>query len=114
MEQQSVRDIITATHYPRMFGAAALAMLALFLFVATLGSLKSYHYIGSGVTATNTISVSGTGDVFAVPDIATFTVSVQEFAKDVTTAQSTATTKGNGIIAYLKTQGIDEKDIQTT
>ncbi|MBV9159882.1 MAG: SIMPL domain-containing protein [Candidatus Kaiserbacteria bacterium] len=114
MEQQSVRDIITATHWPRTFGSAALAMLALFLLLASLGELKGYRYIGSGVTATNTITVSGEGIVYAVPDTGEFSFSVMQTGKDVTTAQTQVNTKANDIIDYLKQAGIDEKDIQTT
>ncbi len=95
-------------------GMFALIMLGVFLLVLTISTLKEYRYIGSGVTATNTISVSGEGEVFAVPDTATFSVTVQEEAKQVKDAQDTATKKSNDIVAYLKTQGIDEKDIQTT
>lgn len=114
MEERTAQEIIQATHWPRMMAATALGVLALFLLVATIAELKSYRYIGSGVTATNTISVTGEGTVFAVPDTATFTVSVTNTAKDVTTAQTAATKKANDIIAYLKGQGIDDKDIQTT
>ncbi len=114
MDQQTADRIITATHWPRTFGAAALGMLALFLFVGTVSELKSIQFIGSGVSATNTISVSGDGEVFAVPDTATFSVTVQEEAKDVKSAQEVATKKGNEIIAYLKKGGVEEKDIQTT
>ncbi|OGG90895.1 hypothetical protein A3H16_01200 [Candidatus Kaiserbacteria bacterium RIFCSPLOWO2_12_FULL_53_8] len=95
-------------------GMFALSMLGVFLFILTISALKEYRFIGSGVTATNTISVSGDGEVFAVPDTATFSVTIQEEAKDVKAAQDVATKKGNDIIAYLKSQGIDEKDIQTT
>ncbi|MDO8576429.1 MAG: SIMPL domain-containing protein [bacterium] len=95
-------------------GMFALAMLGLFLLVLTISSLKQYHYIGSGVAASNTITVSGDGEVFAVPDTATFSVTVQEEAKEVKAAQEVATKKGNDIKSYLKSQGIDEKDIQTT
>jgi len=114
MEEQSVQEIIKATHWPRTMAATALGVLALFLLVATLSELKSYSYIGSGVTATNTISVSGEGYVFAVPDTALFSVTVQNTAKDVKTAQDATTKQGNDIIAYLKLQAVDEKDIQTT
>lgn len=109
-----MQEIIKATHWPRKAAAWALCMLAIFLLVATLGELKGLRFIGSGVAATNTISVSGEGTVFAVPDIATFSVTVQNTAKDVTTAQDATTKKGNDIIAYLKSQVVDEKDIQTT
>ena len=114
MDQQSVKDIIQATYWPRTMAPIALGALALFLVVLTVGEMKSIHYIGSGVTATNTISVSGEGKVFAVPDTATFTVTVQEEGKDVKTAQDAATKKSNDIIAYLKGAGVDAKDIQTT
>ena len=114
MEEQSVREIIHATHWPRVMGATALGVLALFLLMATLSEFRSYRYIGSGVAPTNTITVSGDGEVFAVPDTATFSVTVQEEAKEVKDAQDTATEKSNDIIAYLKGAGIDEKDIQTT
>lgn len=95
-------------------GAVVLGMLAFFLFILAISSLKEFRFIGSGVTATNTISVEGSGDVFAVPDTATFSYSVMNTAKDVTTAQTDVNTKGNAIIAYLKSEGVDEKDIQTT
>lgn len=94
-------------------GAAALGMLALFLLIQSVKALKEYRYVGSGVTASNTISVSGTSEVFAVPDVATFSVSVQEEAKEVESAQETATQKTNDIIEYLKDQGVEERDIKT-
>src|SRR5262245_21740079 len=87
-------------------GAAALGCLALFLAVLTISEIKSFHYIGTGLAAANTITVDGTGDVFAVPDTGTFSVTVQNEAKDVKTAQAAATTKVNNIIAYLKGAGV--------
>ena len=97
-----------------MAAAIALGVLALFLLAATFGELKSLRFIGRGVTATNTITASGNGEVFAVPDTATFSVTVQENAAEVKPAQDAATEKSNDIVAYLKAQGIDEKDMQTT
>ncbi len=114
MDGQTADKIINATHWPRTMGAAALGFLALFLLIASVGELKGLRFIGSGVAATNSISVSGDGEVFAVPDTATFSVTIQEEAKEVKDAQDVATKKGNDIIAYLKKEGIDEKDIQTT
>src|SRR6266550_4664460 len=78
--------------------AIALGMLALFLLILAISSIKQYSFIGSGVTATNTISVDGSGDVFAVPDTATFSYSVMDTEKDVTSAQTQVNTKGNLII----------------
>ena len=113
MDETTANKIIEATHWPRMMVATALGFLALFLLVLTLSTLKEYRFIGSGVTATNTITVSGEGEVFAVPDTATFSVTIQEEAKQVKDAQEVATEKSNDIIAYLKKQGVEEKDIKT-
>jgi len=95
-------------------GAAALGMLALFLLVGTVSELRSYKYIGAGISPTNTINVSGTADVFAIPDTATFSFTIDETGKDVATAQKTATKKANDTIDYLKAQGIADVDIKTT
>lgn len=95
-------------------GVFTIAALGVFLVVMTISALKELRFIGSGVAATNTISVTGEGEVFAVPDLATFSVAVQETAKDVQTAQTTATKKNNDIVAYLKSAGVEDRDIQTS
>jgi hypothetical protein len=100
--------------YVAQAAVAALILLTVFLFAQTISVLKEYRYIGAGLSATNTISVSGEGEVFAVPDIATFTFSVREEADDVATAQDAAAESSNSIIAFLKGEGIEEKDIKTT
>lgn len=91
-----------------------LVMLGVFLVVLTIGQLKGLAYIGEGVAPTNTISVDGEGDMFAVPDVATFTYSVTENAKDVTAAQTAATKEANAILDYLKSQGVADADVKTT
>lgn len=93
--------------------ATALGVLALFLLVSTIAELSGLRFIGSGIAATNTISVNGTGEVFAVPDTAVFSATVRETAKEVKDAQDAAAKKSNDIIAYLRGQGIEEKDIKT-
>jgi uncharacterized protein len=107
------QDIARTNYWMKIAGVFALGLLAVFLFVASIYALKSVRYVGSGVSASNTISVSGEGEVFAVPDRATFSVTIQERAKDVATAQTAATKKNNDVIAYLKDAGVEEKDIQT-
>jgi len=114
MEEQSIERIINATHWPRMMAATALGVLALFLAVGVISELKGLRFIGTGVPATNTISVTGEGEVFAVPDMGTFSVTVQEEAKEVQDAQEVATEKVNEIIAFLKGEEVEEKDIKTT
>lgn len=94
--------------------ACALGMLAIFLLVLTISEIKSYHYIGTGISPTDTIQVEGKGQVTAVPDTATFSVTVQNTAADVQTAQTKTTNEANTIINYLKQQGVADTDVQTT
>jgi uncharacterized protein len=91
-----------------------LVVLAVFLIVKTINTIREYKFIGGGVPTANTITISGEGEVFAVPDIAEFSFSVVEERKVVKDAQDAAAEKINAIIAYLKDNGIEEKDIKTT
>lgn len=92
----------------------ALFLLSAFLFIATVRGIKELRYVGGGVPVTNTVTVSGEGEEFAVPDIATFSFGVIEQAKTVEAAQKTATEKMNAVLDYLKGEGIEDKDIRTT
>lgn len=91
-----------------------LFLLAAFLAVQTLTGLAELRFIGSGVPATNTISVEGVGKAVAVPDIATISFTVQFKESTVAAAQAKATKLTNEVLAYLDDQDIDEKDIKTT
>ncbi len=93
--------------------AAALGMLALFLLIQSVKALKEFRYVGSGVAASNTITVSGSSEVFAIPDRATFSVTVRDDADTVATAQDEATKKINAIMEYLRDEGVEESDIKT-
>lgn len=93
---------------------AAVSLLAVFLLVIIVQGLLGLRYIGTGINAANTITVSGTGDAYAVPDIGDFTFSVVSQKKTVADAQADATAKINAVTAYLKSAGVDEKDIKTT
>jgi hypothetical protein len=59
------------------------------------------------------ISVSGEGEVFAVPDTAQFTFTVFEIAATVNVAQEVVTETQNKIIDFLKGEGISEENIKT-
>ncbi len=93
---------------------AVAIVLAVFLGLKALAELQGMRYIGAGVQATNTISVSGYAETFAVSDIARFTFSVTSQKTTVKAAQDDATAKNNAAIAYLKDAGIEAKDLQTT
>jgi uncharacterized protein YggE len=93
--------------------------VAAWLLVALLAGLLIYvfssiRYIGAGIAPGNTISVSGYGESYSTPDIATFSYSVVSEKPTVADAQADATAKANAVLSYLKSAGIDEKGIQTS
>lgn len=93
---------------------AVLVLLGLFLFVQTINGLKEYRYIGGNGMVSNVISVTGEGEEFVTPDVATFTFSMTEVGKDVKDAQDKVTQKIDAALGALKNLGIEEKDIRTT
>lgn len=97
----------------RNLAIALLALLVAFTAVKTVTSLKSMRYIGSGMSGMNAITVSGTGEVIATPDIATFTFTVSEEAATVPAAQKKSTDKMNAILAYVKKANIADSDVKT-
>lgn len=88
-------------------------ILAVFLGVKSLNALKENSYIGRGEYPANVISVTGTGEVLAVPDTGSFSFSVVEEGKTVKDAQDKATKKINSVIDAIKSGGVEEKDIKT-
>jgi uncharacterized protein len=63
---------------------------------------------------TNLISVTGTGDVYTTPDIATVDISVVTEKKQIADAMSENTQKMNDIISFVKGEGVADNDITTT
>ncbi|HVY35727.1 MAG TPA: SIMPL domain-containing protein [Candidatus Paceibacterota bacterium] len=88
-------------------------LLALFLLVTVVDKIKEYRFIGSGLTATNTITVTGTGKVEKAPDTARISFTIQNESKDVATAQDAVSKKVDAITAALKALGIADADIKT-
>ena len=93
------------------WGRIVLIVLAIFLGVTTLGALKGLRNPNPSY---NSVSVSGEGEVVAVPDVATFYFTVSADGKTASVAQEAVTKKMDAILAELKNQGIEEKDIKTT
>lgn len=93
---------------------AAVFLLAILILVSIFSEFKEYRFIGGGVPVANTISVSGEGEVFAVPDVAKFTFAVVDEKETAQEAQDISAGKVNAILAYLDEQGVEEKDIRTT
>jgi uncharacterized protein len=113
MDQQTAHTFLHATHWVRTTLAVAFGTLALFLLVATMYVFKQYRFVGAGTTASNVITVTGSGEVTAVPDTAHFSASISEDAKTVKAAQDAAAVKNNAVIDFLKKNGVDAKDIKS-
>lgn len=106
---------IDNTQKRRFFNAflVTIILLAVFLGVKALSAIKEYSYIGGGMYPSSTITVSGTGEVFSIPDTGSFSFTVTEEGKTVKDAQDKSSKKTNAIIVALKDMGIEEKDIKT-
>lgn len=89
-------------------------VLIIFVGVRAYNGIIESKYIGNDVYPNRVITVSGTGEVFAKPDIAKISVSVVKTAKTVIEAQAQHTESINKVVKFLKDSGIDEKDIKTT
>jgi uncharacterized protein YggE len=87
-------------------------LLMLFLLAASLKELSSISHVGDSAPI-NSISVNGTGDAYAIPDVATFTFTITDTEKTVADAQTKATTLANSALAIVRAAGVADKDIQT-
>jgi hypothetical protein len=87
---------------------------ALYLFALFINTVTEHKYIGRDVNAQTTISVSGDGDAYAAPDIATVSFSVTHEAKNSVDARKIVDTEMAKINDFLTGTGVQEKDIKTT
>jgi uncharacterized protein len=88
-------------------------VLTLFLLVSTVGKLKEYRFIGSGLDAKNTITVQGKGKIERSPDTAKISFSVEDTKKVLADAQGVVSKKIETLSSTLKGLGIEEKYIKT-
>src|SRR3989338_3530051 len=88
-------------------GTATLSVLSLFLLV-------TMNRISDTAVTTNTISFSGEGKVFAVPDIAAVSFSIVTEATTSKVTQDQNSEKSKKVVEFLKNQNIEDKDIKTT
>lgn len=89
-----------------------LIVLILFTGMLTINEFKKGKYIGQDVQ--NTISVSAVGEVYARPDLALTSFSVVSEEKTAADALARNSESMNKIIEFLKTSGIEDKDLKTT
>jgi len=92
-----------------------LISLVLLMAVVALGAyaylaFKQAENLWGGPT---TITVSGEGEMVAVPDVGQFSFAVEAKGDDAVTAQSVSAEQINEILTYLIGEGVEEKDIKT-
>jgi len=93
-------------------GSILAVLLSVYVIVLSVKEWKSVKYIG-GENSQGYITVSGTGEVVAVPDLATFTFSSTETAKTVNVARDAATASINKALDVIKKAGVLDADVKT-
>jgi uncharacterized protein YggE len=88
-------------------GTGVLVILAIFL-------LTMIDHISNTATNANMISFSGEGKVFVKPDIAVISFSILTEAPTSKVAQDSNSQKSKKVVDFIKSQGIDDKDVKTT
>jgi len=87
-------------------------ILILLFIVLTIKELASIGHVGDSAPV-NTITLNGTGDAYAIPDVATFTFTVTDTEKTVAAAQTKATAAANAALTIVRAAGVADKDIRT-
>lgn len=95
------------------FSSIVLILLAVFLGIQSIYTLLAAGQLEDNVYQ-DQITVTGKGEILAVPDVATFSFGAQTVSESVASAQQVVTQRINKAIDILKAAGIDEKDIKTT
>jgi len=90
-----------------------LIVVSLFTVAKLVNEVKSSSYIGRGNQSSNIISVSGSGEVIAVSDIASLYVNLTKEGKTAKEAQDALNESVTKTLTYLKDQKIEDKDIKS-
>ncbi len=97
------------TKHTRLLGSLVLLMAVIAMGSYASLNFEKKQYIDPSPA---TIVVSGEGEVLAVPDIGKFSFSVTAEDVEAATAQEESGKKVNDILAFLREQGIEDKDIK--
>ncbi|MDP2789356.1 MAG: SIMPL domain-containing protein [bacterium] len=95
-------------------GAFTILMLVLSLYVGLKFVSEFRSYGKAGGVDVNVITLSGHGEVSAVPDLATVYFTIQKEAKSVKEAQDAVAVVEAQALESLKTNSIEEKDIKAS
>jgi uncharacterized protein len=90
-----------------------LGVLSLFVFVKFINEIKLNSYIGRDSQLSNVISVSGSGEVLAVADIASLSLNLSKEGLTAKESQDLLNELVEETLIYLKEQNIEDKDIKS-
>lgn len=93
-------------------GIIFLLVLTIYTIFGIQYTSKTTQYIGSS-TGENTINVSETGTVYAVPDVALVTFTTMTDATTINAALTNNQEKTNRILDFLKRQDVADSDVKT-
>ncbi len=88
-----------------------LSILTLYLLAQTITVAADFGR--SGVPATDTITVQGSGQATLPPDVARVSFTVENTKATVADAQDATTKQANAAIEFVKGQGVADKDVKT-
>ncbi len=88
-------------------------IISCYFIVKTVNEVKNSSYVGRGNQPMNTITISGTGEVLAVSDIASLYVNLNKEGKTAKEAQDLLNTEITKVLTYVKEQKIADKDIKS-
>ena len=77
------------------------------------GESQAAGAFSGGIQGQSGISVSGEGSIDLVPDLALLNVGVEAMAENVSQAREEAAQAMDAVIAAVKAQGLEDRDIQT-
>jgi uncharacterized protein YggE len=90
-----------------------IVIVSCYFVVKTVNEVKNSDYVGRGNQPVNTITVSGTGEVLAVSDIASLYVNLNKEGRTAKEAQDLLNEEITKVLNYLKDQKIADKDIKS-
>lgn len=102
----------SARNFVLTAGGVFLSLATIVLLIG--GIVLTKTATGNNEPYSNTITVSGASEIFAVPDIAEMYFTVTAEADTVDVAQVEVNTKSDAVMAALIAEGIAENDIQTS
>lgn len=91
-----------------------LIALASLLVIVSLAACSTTPAVTGTTPQIRTLSSSGTGEVYLVPDVAYVYVGVRADADDVSTALSNNNVQANAVAQAVQDLGVEAKDVQTT